>query len=70
MINILGITAHMKRDKWRAVFKQKSFEDKLTEEFKVAKSAITPATANLLHEREDSRVYALRVQIESTGPCC
>ena len=30
--------------------------DKLTEEFKVAKSAITPATADILYEREDSEL--------------
>ena len=47
-INILGMTVHMERDKGRAVIKQKRFVDKLTEEIKVAKSAITPATADLL----------------------
>ena len=46
----------MERDKGRAVVKQKRFVDKLTEEFKVAKSAITPATAELLYEREDSEL--------------
>ncbi len=46
----------MERDKGRAVIKQKRFVDKLTEEFKVAKSAITPATADLLYEREDSEL--------------
>ena len=40
VINILGMTVHMERDKWRAVIKQKRFVDKLTEEFKVAKVAI------------------------------
>ena len=53
-INILGMTVYMERDKGRAVVKQKRLVDKLTEEFKVAKSAITPATADLLYEREDS----------------
>ena len=38
----------MEKDKGRAVVNQKGFVDKLTEEFKVAKSAITPATAELL----------------------
>ena len=56
VINILGMTVHMERDKGRAVIKQKRFVDKLTEEFKVAKSAITPATADLLYEREDSQL--------------
>ncbi len=38
VINILGMTVHMERDKRRAVIKQKKrFVDKLTEEFKVAK---------------------------------
>ena len=46
-INIFGMTVYMERDKGRAVVKQKRFVDKLTEEFKVAKSAITPATAEL-----------------------
>ena len=55
-INILGMTVYMERDKGRAVVKQKRFVDKLTEEFKVAKSAITPATAELLYEREDSEL--------------
>ena len=54
VVNILGMTVHMERDKGRAVIKQRRFVDKLTEEFKVAKSAITPATADLLYEREDS----------------
>ena len=54
VINILGMTVHMERDKGRAVINQKRFVDKLTEEFTVAKSAITPATADLLYEREDS----------------
>ena len=53
-INILGMTVYMERDKGRAVVKQKRFVDKLTEEFKMAKSAITPATTELLYEREDS----------------
>ena len=56
VINTLGMTVHMERDKGRAVIKQKRFVDKLTEEFKVAKSAITPATADLLYEREDSQL--------------
>ena len=51
-INILVMTVYMERDKGRAVVKQKRFVDKLTEEFKVAKSAITPATADLLYERD------------------
>ena len=38
------------------MIKQKRFVDNLTEEFKVAKSAITPATADLLYEREDSEL--------------
>ena len=46
--NILGMTVHMERDIERAVIKQKKFVNKLTEEFKVAKSAITPATAGLV----------------------
>ena len=56
VINILGMTVHMERDKGRAVIKQKRFVDKLKEEFQVAKSAITPATADLLYEREDSEL--------------
>ena len=56
VVNILGMTVHMERDKGRAVIKQKRFVDKLTEEFKMAESAITPATADLLHEREDSEL--------------
>ena len=51
---MLKMTVHMERDKRKAVIEQKRFVDKLTEEFKVAKSAITPATADLLYEREDS----------------
>ena len=46
----------MERDKGRAVIKQKRFMDQLAEEFKVTKSAITPATADLLYEREDSKL--------------
>ena len=45
VINILGMTVHMERDKGRAVIKQKRFVDKLT-----------PATADLLYEREDSEL--------------
>ena len=56
VINILGMTVHMERDNGRAVIRQKRFADKLTEEFKVAESAITPATADLLYEREDSEL--------------
>ena len=44
----------MERGKGRALIKQRRFVDKLNEEFKVAKSAITPATADLLYERKDS----------------
>ena len=50
-INILGMTVYMERDKGRAVVKQKRFVDKLTEEF-----GVTPATAELLYEREDSKL--------------
>ena len=58
VINFLGMTVHMEKDKGRAVIKQKSFVDKLTEESKVEKSAITPATADLLYEREE--VYVVK----------
>ena len=42
--------------------------DKLTEEFKVAKSAITPATADLLYEREDSEL--MRDQMKFMSYVC
>ena len=48
VIEILGMTVRMEKDKGRAVIKQRRFVDKLTEEFKVAKSAITPKTADLV----------------------
>ena len=54
MINILGRTVHIEKDKGRAVIKQKRFVDKLTEEFQVASFAITIATAGLLYERDES----------------
>ena len=45
------MTVHMERDKGRAVIKQKRFVDKLAENFRVAKSAITHATEDLLYKR-------------------
>ena len=44
VINILGMTVHMERDKRRAVVNQKRFLEKLCDEFKVKKTAVTPAT--------------------------
>ena len=49
VIDILGMTFHMKRDKRRAVINQKRFVTKLAEEFKITKTSVTPATGDLLY---------------------
>ena len=56
VINILGMTVHMERNKGRAVVNQKRFLEKLCDEFKVKKTAVTPATADLLHQNPDSKL--------------
>ena len=55
-INILGMTVHMERDKKRASITQKRFVDKLKETYKITKASVTPATGDLLYEKEDSKV--------------
>ena len=56
VINTLGMTVHMERDKGRAVVNQKRFLEKLCDEFKVKKTAVTPATADLLRQNPDSKL--------------
>ena len=48
-INILGMTVHMDRERKRAVINQKHFLDNLTSTYGVTKSAITPATGDLMY---------------------
>ena len=55
-INILGMTVHMERAKKRAVITQKRFVEKLGETYGIKKSAITPATGDLLYERPESKL--------------
>ena len=56
VINILGMTVHMERDKKRASITQKRFVDKLKETYKITKTSVTPATGDLLYEKEESKV--------------
>ena len=55
-INILGMTVQMDRNAKRAIVNQKRFVDKLAETYKITKTAVTPANADLLYEREDSKL--------------
>ena len=55
-INILGMTVVMDRAKGRAIINQKKFMEKIKESFNITKSAITPATGDLLHDKGDSEV--------------
>ena len=55
-INILGMTVVMDRAKGRAIINQKKFMEKIKESFNIAKSAITPATGDLLHDKGDNEV--------------
>ena len=50
------MTVHMERDKRRAVINQKRFVTKLAEEFKISKTSVTPATGDLLYEKEGSKL--------------
>ena len=56
VINILGMTVHMECDKGRAVINQNIFVTKLTEEFKILKTSVTPATGDLQYEKEGSKL--------------
>ena len=56
VINILGMTVTMDRVKKRAVITQKRFVEKLAETYGIKKSAITPATGDLLHEHPESKL--------------
>ena len=53
-INILGMTVRMERAKGRAVNNQKRFLDNLITTYGVTKTAVTPATGDLMYECEDS----------------
>ena len=55
-INILGMTVHMERDKGRALINQKRFLDKLIDTYGITKTAITPATGDLMYVPEDSKL--------------
>ena len=55
-INILGMTVHMERDKGRALINQKRFLDKLISTYGINKTAITPATGDLMYVPEDSKL--------------
>ena len=55
-INILGMTVHMNRERKRAVINQKHFLDNLISTYGVAKSAITPATGDLMYVPGDSKL--------------
>ena len=55
-INILGMTVRMERAKGRAVINQKRFLDNLITTYGVTKTAVTPATGDLMYEREDSKL--------------
>ena len=50
------MTVHMERDKRRVVINQKRFVTKLAEEFKISKTSGTPATGDLLYEKEGSKL--------------
>ena len=55
-INILGMTARMERAKGRAVINQMRFVENLITTYGVTKTAVTPATGDLMYAREDSKV--------------
>ena len=56
-ISILGMTAYMDRNAKRAIVNQKRFVDKLAETYEIiTKTAVTPANADVLYEREDSKL--------------
>ncbi len=55
-INILGMTVRMERAKGRAVINQKRFVDNLITTYGVTKTAVTPATGDLMYAREDSKL--------------
>ena len=55
-INILGMTVQMDREKKRAIISQKRFVEKLAEVYGITKGAVTPATGDLLYEKEDSKL--------------
>ena len=54
IINILGMTVHMERERRRAVINQKRFIDNLISTYGVTKTAITPATGDLMYLRDES----------------
>lgn len=55
-INILGMTVTMDRVRKRAIITQKRFVEKLSQTYGVKKSAVTPATGDLLYERPESKL--------------
>ena len=55
-INILGMTVRMERDRRRAMINQKRFVDNLISTYGVTKTAITPATGDLMYLREESEL--------------
>ena len=55
-INILGMTVHMDRERRRAVINQKHFLDNLISTYGVNKSAITPATGDLMYVPKNSKL--------------
>ena len=56
VINILGMTVTMDRAMGKAVINQKRFLDKLTSTFGLSKSAVTPATGDIMYERPDAKL--------------
>ena len=56
IIKILGMTVHMDRERKRAVINQKHFLDNLISTYGVTKSAITPATGDLMYVPENSKL--------------
>ena len=55
-INILGITVRMERAKGRAVINHNRFVDILITTYGVTKTAVTPATGDLMYAGEDSKL--------------